>query len=173
MESAKQALIWGLGLAFALAAGAVRADVTNPIESAGCRHALEMLQAQEAFLIASRRASEARPTAPGSSIDGLRRNAARACLGGTGDPPPPKQIALPPISVSPIVVSRPTPPLPAPSVQAPPPPRRVEPLVFVSACDADGCWASDGTRWIRSGDHLIGPRGLCSGTQGTPLICPR
>ncbi len=173
MESAKQPLIWDLCLAFGLAAGAVRAEVANPIESAGCRHALGILQAQEAVLIASRRASEAGPAAARLSIDGLRRNAARACLGGTGDPPLPKQIALPPISVSPIVVSRPAPPLPAPPVRATPPPRRVEPLVFVSACDADGCWASDGTRWIRSGAHLIGPRGMCSGTQGTPLNCPR
>jgi hypothetical protein len=172
MESAKQSFIWGHCLALALGAGAARADGTNPIESAGCRQALEILQAQEAVLMASRRASEAGPAPARLAVDRLRRNAARACLGGTGEPPPPKQIASPPISVSPIVVPRPAPRVSAPSVQATPPPRRIEPQVFVSACDAGGCWASDGTRLIRSGAHLIGPRGMCSGTQGTPLNCP-
>jgi hypothetical protein len=172
MESATQPLIWGLGLALALVAISPRADETDPMESARCRLALDALQAKEAVLIASRRASEAGPAAAGVSMDRLRRNAARACLGGTGDPPPPKQIASPPISVSPIVVPRPAPRLSAPAVQAAPPPRRVEPPVFVSGCDAGGCWASDGTRLIRSGAHLIGPRGVCSGTQGTPLVCP-
>lgn len=141
-------------------------------QSAGCQRALETLQVRENALLAALPRDAQPDAAAAASIEPLRRQAARACLGGTGEPPPPKQIASPPISVSPIVVPRPAPRVSAPSVQATPPPRRIEPQVFVSACDAGGCWASDGTRLIRSGAHLIGPRGMCSGTQGTPLNCP-
>jgi len=45
------------------------------------------------------------------------------------------------------------------------------PLVTITGCDALGCWASDGTRLLKDGQNLIGPRGFCS-RQGTVLICP-
>ena len=168
-----------LALLFALAAGAAPAQVGNPMQSADCRRALESLQAQEAVVIASRHADGAgkeaddhRPPSSGSPLDELRRHAARACLGGTGDPPPPKQIALPPIVVSPIVISRPVLPLPKIAAPAAAAPQRIEPPVLISTCDAGGCWASDGTRLNRVGSNLMGPRGLCNGLPGMPLTCP-
>ena len=171
----RRALCLVLTLALA-AGGAVAAEPTDPMESAACRRALETLQAKESALITMRQADDARP-APAASValDGLRRQAARACLGGNGAPPPPKQVALPPIVVSPIVVPRPAPlpPTPAAAPPAPSPARRTGPPVFISTCDPGGCWASDGTRLIRAGAHLIGPHGgLCSGTPGMALNCP-
>ena len=175
----RRALCLVLTLALA-AGGAVAAEPTDPMESAACRRALETLKAKENALINARRADEARRVpapAPAASValDGLRRQAARACLGGNGAPPPPKQIALPPIVVSPIVVPRPA-PLPPNHTAAPATPspaRRTGPPVIIATCDPGGCWASDGTRLICAGAHLIGSHGgLCSGTPGMALNCP-
>jgi hypothetical protein len=41
----------------------------------------------------------------------------------------------------------------------------------LNACDATGCWASDGTRLLRAGPNLIGPRGICT-TSGPFVQCP-
>ena len=162
-----------LALAATAAPGQGADQGSDPMHSAECHRALDILQAQENAMLVPHPAADPRPAPfPGSPLDGVWRNAARACLGGNGDPPLPKTIALPPIVVSPIVVSRPAPPRPMAVTPTAPPPRRAEPPVFISTCDAGGCWASDGTRLIRAGANLVGPHGLCSGTAGTLLNCP-
>jgi hypothetical protein len=45
------------------------------------------------------------------------------------------------------------------------------PLVSITSCDANGCWASDGTRLQRFGSQLLGPRGVCS-RVGAVVHCP-
>ena len=161
-----------LAMAAAAAAAQGTDQASDPMHSAECRRALDILQAQENAMIVPHPAANPRSAPlPGSPLDAVRRNAARTCLGGNGDAPPPKTIALPPIVVSPIIVSRPAPPRPIAAAPAPSP-RRAEPPVFISTCDAGGCWASDGTRLIRAGANLVGPHGLCSGTAGTLLNCP-
>lgn len=162
-----------LALALALLAGAAPAAGTDPTQSADCRRALESLQAKEDALIAARQSGDARD-APAAAvpIDTLRRQSARACLGGSGVAPAPKQSALPPIVVPPVRSPRPAPPPAARAAPAAPAPQRAGPPVFISSCDTDACWASDGTRLLRAGTRLVGPRGLCSGSPGTPLSCP-
>ena len=55
--------------------------------------------------------------------------------------------------------------LPTPALPA------AAPLLTVTACDATGCLASDGTRLQWVGPSLLGPRGMCT-VQGTVLQCP-
>lgn len=51
-----------------------------------------------------------------------------------------------------------------------PPPRRPAPGVITS-CDSGGCWDSAGTRYNRSGNVMIGPRGACT-VNGDVMNCP-
>ena len=132
--------------------------------SADCRRALAALQAQEA--------STAAPRDDLQQLDALRRQAARACLGGQGDPPPPSQRYPLPAAPPPAATRAPAAsPIPAPP---PPPPISIPQPAKpsgVTGCDAAGCWTPDGTRLRRSGSTLIGPRGPCT-THGTVLRCP-
>jgi hypothetical protein len=107
-----------------------------------------------------------------AELKAAQQHAAIACLGGRADsPPPPGRFAQPPISVAPITGAPPAPPPPSPAGPVPTLPKKVEPPTTVTACDALGCWASDGSRLQRVGPHLLGPRGLCT-TQGALLHCP-
>ena len=154
-------------LSVALVGSASVARAGDPLESAGCREALDALQVQEASLAAG--APDHRDAL--AQLEASRRHAARACLGGRGDPPLARRFAQPPFAVPPVVVVPPvrlSPPAAAPVV---PLPKRAEPPTFVMACDAAGCWASDGSRLNRVGSSLLGPRGLCS-VQGAVLHCP-
>jgi hypothetical protein len=47
----------------------------------------------------------------------------------------------------------------------------VRPPAGIAACDATGCWTSDGRRLQRTGPVLLGPRGFCT-LNGTLLSCP-
>lgn len=47
----------------------------------------------------------------------------------------------------------------------------VRPPAGIAACDATGCWTSDGRRLQRTGPVLLGPRGFCT-LNGTLLACP-
>jgi hypothetical protein len=94
-----------------------------------------------------------------------------ACL-GSPDLRPPAARARTPLEVGsalPALPSVPTPRAAAPGRSAPVP--TAPPLVTLGACDAAGCWASDGTRLQRQGSLLLGPRGYCS-LVGTVLSCP-
>lgn len=162
-------------LAAALFAGSATAQPVDSVASVGCREALAALQAQEAAVLAASpaagRADPALQHQPPARLLALRREAARACLGGSGELPPPQQVAQPPIVVAPIRVARPAaaPALPTGPVRPPPPP--AAPPATITGCDTAGCWASDGSRLTRAGPNLQGPRGLCS-VQGTLLVCP-
>jgi hypothetical protein len=162
-----------LVLLTALAGSAGVAQEADPLKSADCRQALDVLQAHEARL----------PAAPGQAqgpsqredlkqLDALRRHAARACLGDRGDPATASPRFSPPVTVPPVAVrpSTPAPALPVrPSVSLPP---AVQPTpAAVTACDPNGCWASDGSRLQRFGPNLYGPRGVCI-LRGAVLQCP-
>jgi hypothetical protein len=159
-----------------LCGGAAVAQAGATLESADCRQALESLRAQEAAVLAARQAggqSDGRyQRSPDAKLEELRRHAARACLGGRADSPPPSQrFAQSPIVVPPIAFTRPSLPPARPIEPAGPSPKQVQPPTVITGCDPLGCWANDGSRLIRVGPDLLGPRGFCS-VQGTLLHCP-
>lgn len=151
-------------LLLALALPAVAQDRAR---SDDCRRALAALDAQEA-----QAASAADRSAALQRVRMSRREAARACLGGTGEPPP--------LSARPIEPLRPVPPPPpalipppprppAPTTQIVPPPA---PAPVVTSCDPGGCWSSDGSRMLRVGPTtVVGPKGACTVT-GAVVSCP-
>jgi hypothetical protein len=157
--------------AVAIACQAAFAQPDDRAHSAACRQALEALQAQEAVAVAaSSPQGNPRQQAARKRLPALQREAATACLGGgraERRSPPAGARVSPPVSVAPVTVM-PPPALPqgGPPALAPPPP----PLT-VTACDAAGCLASDGTRLQWAGPNLLGPRGMCT-VQGSLLQCP-
>jgi hypothetical protein len=165
--------------AAAFAASAAMAQAGDPLRSADCRRALDVLQAQEAAA-AALPLSDGQPAGrkrlgANAPLETARRRAAGACLGARADapvPPLPQHLAQPAIAVAPVAMPRPLPPLPLPAAPAVALPRKVEPPTTVTACDAVACWASDGSRLPRTGAGLVGPRGLCSGVPGALLQCP-
>ncbi len=155
-------------LSAALAAGPGMAQGGgDPLDSAACRRALDALRTQEDQAPAGATGPERRQTA--ARLEPLRRAAARACLGGRGDPPSAQRPAQPPAEVPRIAL--PGAAVPAPAAPPPPVARPPAPPVVVTTCDAAGCWASDGSRLQRFGTQFMGPRGPCS-VQGVVLNCP-
>jgi len=157
----------------ALAGSAGVAQEGDRLKSADCRQALDALQAQETQALAApdRQADGRRHREALKQLEALRRHAARACLGGRDDlPPPSSRFAQPPMSVPPVA---PRPPAPAPVLPVGPTVSipKSQPPTVVTDCDATGCWASDGSRLQRAGPNLVGPRGLCV-LQGVVLRCP-
>jgi hypothetical protein len=132
-----------------------------------CRQALDALEAQEA-----QAASAPDRGAALKRVEPARKQAARACLGGTGDVPPPSVHDTPPLQGVPGAPARAVMP-PPPRPVAPPvvvPPRPVAPTI-VTGCDAAGCWTNDGSRVQRLGPGFMSPRGLCTGA-GPIVQCP-
>lgn len=158
-------LLLALGALHAGAASA--AGTTGAPGSPACGKALETLRELEDRVLAAPRE---RAEALRRQLLPVRRNAALACLGDSGDdatPRPPRVEATPPLR---------GPTLPAaPSLQLPgPTPARVAPPTpprTLGACDANGCWTSDGIRLQRVGPQLLGPSGFCS-TAGNSVQCP-
>ena len=166
-----------------LAAGtaAAAAWAAAPAASPGseeCRRALDTLRAEESRVIAARQDNGAAPSL--DELKSRRAAAARACLGGTGDAPPPTARLQPPAQMQPpastaawlpppmpVRPALPTTPLPPPPAVQPPPERPV----VITHCDPSGCWANDGLWRPRVGATLGGPRGLCT-TQGALVSCP-
>jgi hypothetical protein len=153
------------------------------LKSPACRAAVDALQVSEAEARTSRfaesPADRARQRDVMARLQAARKQAAQACLRGSGDPPPPAAVAPPPIAVPPVDVTPPARrPLPLPSTPAAsappaagPAPPRPQPPPIVTSCDAAGCWTSNG-KWLpRAGETLIGPRGPCT-VQGVLLNCP-
>jgi hypothetical protein len=166
--------------AAAFAASAAMAQAGDPLRSADCHRALDVLQAQEEAAAAALPPPGGQPAGrkrlgANAPLETVRRRAAGACLGARADapvPPLPQHLAQPAIVVAPVAMPRPLPPLPPSAAAAVALPRRVGPPTTVTACDAVACWASDGSRLPRTGAGLIGPRGLCSGVPGALLQCP-
>jgi hypothetical protein len=153
----------------ALAAGSGVAQPGDPMKSKECRQALDALQEQE-----NKATAEGGRQQPGSlkQLEPFRRDAARACLGGRGDPEPlSSRFAQPPNAVSPAPVRTPAQPSPRAIVPPPPVTQPAPPPLVVTGCDATGCWASDGSRLPRVGPDLLSPRGLCT-VHGAVLRCP-
>lgn len=158
-----------LVLAAGVAASAASAPAGDPMQSPRCTRALEALRAHEAQLPASAAQGASSALARAAA---LRRAAQRECLGGPGAVPPP-QMHREPVRVPPVSGAAPVPPglplRPAPAPTAAPAP--AAPATFVTACDAGGCWTSDGSYLSRVGGSLFGPRGLCS-VVGSTVSCP-
>ena len=190
---ASPARTWMRSLAALLAAAAsawAGAQGASPA-SVDCRRALAALESHEARLIATRHGRGPAPPAASAAsaasaaptmdeLKTLRAMAARACLGGTGQAPPPTAREMPPAQVTrpasieawrPLALPGPTPARPATPASPMPPPPPVERPVVITHCDPSGCWANDGTWRPRVGATLGGPRGLCT-TQGTLVSCP-
>jgi len=172
-----------LALTAALAASTAMAETNDLLlTSRDCRQALASLEVQEAASSAAVQAKSPSGAqqlpAPDLRLLSLRRLAARACLGGHAELPSAEQrystppIAVPPVvAVPPVAAVPPPPPVLSSSRPMAPRSRPVEPLTIITACDAVGCWASDGTRLHRVGPNLQGPRGMCSMLGGV-LHCP-
>ena len=121
----------------ALAAGSGVAQPGDPMKSKECRQALDALQEQE-----NKATAEGGRQQPGSlkQLEPFRRDAARACLGGRGDPEPlSSRFAQPPNAVSPAPVRTLSPTMP------PPPPDRAISVV---------AWATSRKRLLISEETL-------------------
>lgn len=160
---------WAAALACHAAPSPQQGDRMN---SPACRKALDALQTQEAAA-ASAPPGSAQQRTTRAKLKTLQRQAARACLGSSraGERLAlPSRSAQPPISVPPVSPGA----LPGQLPAASPPPLALPtqaPLVTLTACDATGCLASDGTRLHWVGPNLLGPRGLCT-VHGVTLQCP-
>lgn len=145
----------------------------DPLKSSECLAALDTLQALETTMAPKPSASSVRePLArrQEAKLETARRTAAHACLGAREDSLPPRRAEHPPV----LAPARPAPALPsppAPATAAVLPPVQIPTTKTVTACDAAGCWASDGTRLQRVGDSLLGPKGFCT-VSGSVLTCP-
>jgi hypothetical protein len=153
----------------ALPGWASDADMQSP----ACRDALAALQAREATLAAAASAPVV-PDRPAAAVADpawrtLRARAARICLGGAPDapPPPPRGATSPGIAVPPVAA---TPPPAAPPPPALPrlPPRSLPPLV--TGCDGAGCWTTDGERLPQFGRNPFNARVQCT-VQGPIVMC--
>ncbi|RYY72717.1 MAG: hypothetical protein EOO24_47260 [Comamonadaceae bacterium] len=149
-----------LFLACLCAAASYCAQAQDPLKSSACDQRLDALRA----------ARIAGAPANAERLETLRRQATQACLGGTGAATRPSPVLQAPIVVAPPVIepSRPaTPPVPLPA----PPAVAIERPAVITACDAGGCWDSNGTRLDRAGPLLLGPSGACT-TVGATVRCP-
>lgn len=135
----------------------VDAQAADPLKSDACAEALSALQS-------ARNAN----TGP-REVERLRSAAAGTCLGNAPPPRRPSRVAQPPVSVPPpqIEVPQATRPPPAPAL---PPPAIQRPAVPVQ-CDANGCWADDGTHLRQVPPTPAGPGGLCTQLGGV-VYCP-
>lgn len=107
---------------------------------------------------------------PRDRLAGAREQAALQCFGLRPSPPPEGRFVPPPVAVDAIRL-RPTPALPAPPKAGPQPPLAIPRPPVVTACDASGCWDSNGTRYEQQGPVLLGPKGVCT-LQAGALNCP-
>ena len=100
-----------------------------------------------------------------------RKQAALACLGRasedrvrSGAQQPAQAVAPPVVAPPPARAALPAPAPPAPPLVIPRP-------IAITACDAAGCWDSEGRRLNYMGPLLMGPRGACT-VQGALANCP-
>lgn len=151
-----------------LPAGAAPAATSGSPTSTVCGSALEALRELEDRVIAAPRD---RVEAARRQMLQARRSAALACLGEAGEADgeaaarPPRIEAPPQLRIPPTLPAMRMPAPAAPARVAPPQPRTL------GVCDANGCWASDGTRLQRVGPQLLGPSGFCT-TAGHTVQCP-
>jgi len=161
-------LLFGAGVAAAQAEPSPHAPV-DPFSAPACVQARADLDAARVALTAP-----ATTTAQSQQLKQARRAVARICLGeaaarertpGPSRERTPGRMAQAPLSVvTPAAPpaseagSQPAPPTagwPGPASPNPPPP-------VLTACDASGCWHSNGRRLERAGPLLLGPDGPCT-----------
>ena len=163
-------------------AAPANAALGDPLDSAECQRALAALNAEEAVVAESSRASGGVTANDRRLIDArlapMRRQAARACLARRADPTTISSASLArpaPVTTQPLAVTPASSPAPtaataraAPFVPFPAP---AEKVYAITSCDPGGCWANDGSRLNRVGPNLWGPRGICT-VQGSLVQCP-
>ena len=161
MDRFLAALILAVASAAASAAPARQGDALDSPECAEARAELDSLLADPATREKTHAAALAR----------ARKQAALACLGRAGDdrersgsPYPATGVAPPAIAPSPARATPPALPPPQPALVIPRP-------TAITACDAAGCWDSEGRRLNNIGPMLVGPRGPCI-VQGAVATCP-
>lgn len=141
------------------------------MDSAACRSAREALQTQEDQAASAPVSSASSASQPDVSMQQLRRRVAQDCLGwrpGAQVPGRSGSDGRPVVVMPGRAGTRPTTLQPTPM---PAPAPRPEPLRSLGACDAAGCWTSDGQRLQRMGPNLVGPRGVCA-VNGSVVSCP-
>ncbi len=153
----------------------------NAIHSDACRQAIDRLTVQEARQASTppteSHAAVSLPQSP-SPLQVAQRDTARDCLGVADAPATATRqaqpvIALPaPLKSAVARVPAPIHPPPTPSAPSGPPIVLPQPPAFVTACDATGCWGSDGTRLDRVGpDTHLRNHQMCN-ARGGLLQCP-
>ena len=158
------------------------AALGDPLESAECQRALATLNAEEAVVAESSRAPGGVTANDRRLVDArlapMRRQAARACLARRADPATlsSERLVRPtPVTTQPLAVAPASSPAPmTATVRAAPlaaPTAPAEKPYAITACDAGGCWANDGSRLNRIGPSLWGRRGVCT-VQGSLVQCP-
>ncbi|HET9977352.1 MAG TPA: hypothetical protein VFQ20_07960 [Burkholderiaceae bacterium] len=151
--------VLGFVLSLTFTAQALAASEAASPQAPACRRALDALDARAAAVLGSADRDGAR-----AHIEALRRQAALACLGGRDAPrsAPLRPRASPPVAVPSAAVAATAPPVrPSATPLARDAPPAGHPPLTLTACDAAGCWTSDGTRLQRAGSVLLGPRGVC------------
>lgn len=171
-----------LGTSGAMAA----TTAADPLHTPECTQAMRAVSEQEAEVPPESQdtARNALHRAALLKLENLRKQAARICLGTLEDPPRPQRLAQPPVTVAPVLVPLPLTRVVVPSMAPSMAPSMVLPVtrplavpaaapppVVLTNCDAGGCNASDGSRLMRSGTNLTGPRGVCT-RVGSVLQCP-
>jgi hypothetical protein len=172
-----------LALCLALPCLDAAAQQKDSLASVECKQALAALQAQE-MVVADTPGDKASPPyrQAFAELQARRSKAAIDCLGGRMEAAvPPRSVVRAPVAVDPVNpglsrgglsgAAKPSSQVAAPATPPAPSRSTTEPLRSVTACDAAGCWASDGSRLQRLGPNLVGPRGVCT-VQGAVLNCP-
>lgn len=135
------------------------AQEIDPLKSQACAQALAALQS----------ARDAR--AGDRAVEGLRGAAAAACLGHAPAAQRPSRVLRAPDVVPPPRIDVPQAAAPVPSPAALPPPVAIQRPPVPVQCDANGCWADDGTHLRQVPPGVPGPRGLCT-QLGGQVYCP-
>lgn len=160
--------------AFLLMASAWAQAQTDPLHSPACLAAVQRLTAAEDRSKEALTTARAAPTAPmrDERLQAARRDVARVCL-GFAELTAPAARARPPLAVDGVGPAPQPTRAPHRGAAAAPAaaPLRPPAMLTLTNCDANGCWASDGTRLQRQGTLLLGPRGYCT-LLGTVLNCP-
>jgi hypothetical protein len=153
-----------LTLVAGAAALCAQGQSVDPLRSGECAAARDVLEH------ALDDASAKRPGARGR-LAAARKDAVAACLGResgnpmrSGAPEPPIVVPAPVIEAAPVAMQ-------APALAPPPAPPVIQRPAVVTACDAAGCWDSEGRRLNKLGAMLVGPRGTCRLMAGV-VQCP-
>jgi hypothetical protein len=137
---------------------------TDPLHSPECANAREALEATLAEPAQTHRDHPER-------LAHARKEVVDLCLGRMRGHPQRTGAPDPPIAVPAPVIELPRAVQAPPSVAVPAPSPVVPRTAAITACDAAGCWDSNGQRLNSVGPLLLGPRGVCV-QQAGQVTCP-